>query len=600
MKTFFKSQRAGTISRRSFLKNGMPGSGTVYNFGPDFMHADMGRVRQRQAWHMCSSFGLLVLLLLGSLILAGGSLHAQDDPVAAMIRQRVEKIPIKTGLKVGACRLASPSILPRLYQDRGYRPIWTKPEAVNQLITAIQESYLEGLNPQDYSLAEIRSSTGSASPSTNPFQAADRDLLLTTAFLRLAANFFCGKEDPVTQHPEWNILFTMGGADPLTPIEMELTSQSILQAIDSWKVHHPYYQRLKQALATYRAIRAKGGWEPIPGGGVLKIGMSGPEVAALRRRLAAEDLELSPATDQQSFDAGLQEALRRFQGRYSLKTDGMVGSGTLAALNVPVNDRIDQIRVNLERCRWVLKDLDDTFVLVNIAGFRVAYLKHNQIVWSSKVQVGRPYRDTPVFRSQITYLELNPTWTVPPTILAKDIIPAVKKNPAYLGKKNLKVIDQEGRVINPSAVNWSKYPQQPFPYMLRQDPGTSNSLGLIKIIFPNQYNVYLHDTPHRELFEQEERTFSSGCIRVEHPLELAELLLDNPTRWGIENLRSAVAKGKTQRISLPRPVPVLLMYMTVTVDKNGVVFFKSDPYKRDPALLQGIGRDADIRYATSE
>jgi len=190
MKTFFKSQRAGTISRRSFLKNGMPGSGTVYNFGPDFMHADMGRVRQRQAWHMCSSFGLLVLLLLGSLILAGGSLHAQDDPVAAMIRQRVEKIPIKTGLKVGACRLASPSILPRLYQDRGYRPIWTKPEAVNQLITAIQESYLEGLNPQDYSLAEIRSSTGSASPSTNPSQSADRDLLLTTAFLRLAANFF--------------------------------------------------------------------------------------------------------------------------------------------------------------------------------------------------------------------------------------------------------------------------------------------------------------------------------------------------------------------------------------------------------------------------
>ena len=291
----------------------------------------------------------------------------------------------------------------------------------------------------------------------------------------------------------------------------------------------------------------------------------------------------------------LRQAVIHFQHRHGLKEDGVVGKETLAALNVPVEDRIDQIRVNLERARWVLRDTGNPFVLVDIAGFRVSFNKDNKAIWSCKAQVGQPYRDTPVFRSKITHIELNPAWVVPPTIFKKDILPAVRKDPSYLDKKGLKILNSQGSEVNPKTVNWSLYPARPFPYTLRQNPGARNALGRIKIIFPNPYSVYMHDTPHKELFASEERTFSSGCIRLEKPFELSELLLDDPSRWSPENIMKAAESGKTRILTLPRPVTILLLYVTVEVDKDGIVYFKKDPYNRDSAVLDGLGRDSGIR-----
>jgi len=266
----------------------------------------------------------------------------------------------------------------------------------------------------------------------------------------------------------------------------------------------------------------------------------------------------------------------------------VVGKGTLAALNVPVEGRIDQIRVNLERARWVLHDLPEEFVLVDIAGFNVRYIRNGRIIWDARAVVGRPFRKTPVFKSRITYLEMNPTWTVPPTILRKDVLPAIKQDIGYLQEQNMRVIDYDRNVIDPATIDWQRYSGRDFPYLIRQDPGPRNALGRIKFMFPNEHLVYLHDTPSKSLFERTERAFSSGCIRIEHPFRFAELLLDDPAHWNRDAVIKAIESGETREVSLPRPVTVILLYWTVASEANGDVTFKQDIYERDAAVLAGL------------
>jgi L,D-transpeptidase YcbB len=333
----------------------------------------------------------------------------------------------------------------------------------------------------------------------------------------------------------------------------------------------------------------------VPAGATLKFGVTDDRVPALRKRLSISgDLQGTPIASA-FFDEQLEKAVKHFQRRHRLKVDGAVGANTLEALNIPVEARIDQIRVNLDRARWVLHAIGGKFVLVDIAGFQAYFFKEDGIIWESRVQVGRPYRRTPVFRSDIEYLVFNPTWTVPPGILRKDILPAVKKNPNYLKERNISVIDRQGNIINQDTIDWSQYPKRGFPYMLRQDPGPSNALGLIKIMFPNEHLVYLHDTPSRSLFESENRTFSSGCIRVEKPFELAELLLGNPVKWNQESFNAVIASKKPHTTILPEHIPVLLLYWTVAVDQDGEVHFKKDPYNRDRAVLEGLKEEFKFR-----
>jgi len=541
---------------------------------------------------------LRFILVMGFLLIPISLLAAQDESLEVLLRQRFENTRLDEGLRVGGCDISSLHILPRLYQQRDYRPIWVSKNRIDQLVSIIQETYLDGLNPQDYHLSEIQEllATRVYHEFLGDDQALTLELLLTDAYIRLAHHSSCGKEDPLTYHPQWNFNRTIFGLDPATILSEGLDDPSLTRSIEAWKIDHPYYERLKNALAQYRALRSGGGWERVPDGPTLRSGMSGPRVEALRQRLLVSGDLPSTTTYSPFFDQELEQAVKRFQHRHSLKPDGEVGPGTLKALNVPLEDRIDQIRVNMERARWVLSNLGDRYVLVDIAGYRVFYRKDDKTLWSSRAQVGKPYRDTPVLRSRIDALEINPTWTVPPTILKEDILPAVKADRRYLNKKNLLIIDAQGRQVNSGSVNWSLYPGRPFPYKLRQNPGPSNPLGRIKILFPNKYMVYLHGTPSLELFEKEERALSSGCIRLETPFELAELLLDDPVHWNWESLMRAVQSGKTQRIRLPRPVTILLLYWTVEVDDQGQVYFKQDPYGRDPAVLEGLGRDADIRF----
>lgn len=219
-----------------------------------------------------------------------------------------------------------------------------------------------------------------------------------------------------------------------------------------------------------------------------------------------------------------------------------------------------------------------------------------EIIWSTRAQVGKPYRKTPVFRDRIRYLEVNPTWTVPPTILRNDILPKVAANPVYLQQKDMQVLTHDGRPVDPTTVDWSQYPQKPFPYLLRQNPGPGNALGRIKFMFPNKYAVYLHDTPSRGLFERDQRAFSSGCIRIEHPFQLAEMLLDDP-KWTQASIEDVVASKRTTRINMADPLTVILMYWTVNNAPDGRAVFKRDIYDRDAAVLAGLNKP--FRYRVS-
>ena len=320
-------------------------------------------------------------------------------------------------------------------------------------------------------------------------------------------------------------------------------------------------------------------------------------LAALRERLLVTT-DMQPGTgDPAIFNAALETGVRAFQQRHGLEDDGIVGKTTLAALNVPVEQRIDQIRANLERARWVLHDLPETYILVDIAGFRVTYTRDGEIVWETRAQVGQPFRKTPVFRARMTYLEVNPTWTVPPTILKEDVLPAIKRDPAYLAQKNMQIIDYNGNPVDTASLEWQRYTGRNFPYLIRQGPGPENALGRIKFMFPNKHLVYLHDTPSKSLFGKATRAFSSGCIRIEHPYELAGLLLEGNPNWDKQKVLAAVDSLKTRTISLHQPISVILLYWTVGFTPDGRVAFKQDIYERDPAIVRGL--NAGFRFRSS-
>ena len=312
-----------------------------------------------------------------------------------------------------------------------------------------------------------------------------------------------------------------------------------------------------------------------------------PRVADVATRLAATgDLPANAVrADPARYDEPLKVAVLRFQTRMGLTADGAIGAGTVTALNTPVLARINQLRINLDRARVLMDDLPKRFVIVNIAGFQVYVLDGETVIWRSRVIVGKPFRQTPVFKSAINHLVFNPTWTVPPTILRHDIAPAARKNPAYVTKKGLKVINSAGKVVSPYSVNWSGS----IPYTLRQDGGPTNALGRVKFMFPNPYSVYLHDTPSKTLFDTPMRTLSSGCVRVQNPFELVQILMaaDDPT-WTPEKSQAIVDSMKTTQVDLKTPVPVLLAYWTAWVDNNGLMNFRKDVYDRDAQWLKAL------------
>jgi murein L,D-transpeptidase YcbB/YkuD len=540
----------------------------------------------------CFLSGVVALLALGVSIAA-----AEIDRTQEIIREKVEQQRLFKSLKIGDASVASSIVLPDFYERREFKLAWVKYTSIEDLLRAIRESEADGLDPRDYHLAALERLRRSleTNPTPAPAMLADFDILLTDALVRLSYHLMFGKADPERLDPSWNMSRDINGVEPAVTIQRALDSESLYQAIDRERPKHAYYTQLKSALATYRAIKAAGGWPQILSGPSLKPGMHDERIPTLRRRLSLTgDLAPRSADHSQTFDGALVEAVKTFQRRHGLAADGALGRETLAAMNVPVEERIQQLRVNLERGRWVVHNLESTFIVVNVAGYHSYYIKDGQMLWQGRAQVGRPLRQTPSFKAEMTYLVFNPTWTVPPTILAQDFLPVLKQDPGYVHRKGLKVIDRAGRVVEPWQIDWSRYSVNYSPYSLRQDPGPRNALGRVKFIFPNDHAVFMHDTPNQKLFDRTARAFSSGCIRVENALNLARLLLNDEVQWNRKAIDRVVESGKTRTVSLQERIPVLLLYWTAWVGPDGRVNFGHDLYDRDKFVQKALA--ADFRF----
>jgi len=507
------------------------------------------------------------------------------DSAAELIRVRIENLP--DAPLVDDVHVASERVLELLYRRQSFEPLWKSRDNIEAFVGLVSRAEEQGLLPRDYHAPKLARMIETLNRESGDLRRrVDLDLLLTHSLLRYVYHLRFGKVDPASLDAKWN--FTRQLPDPDVIDRLLAFIDNPRPPLQQIIPQTPDYGRLQEALARYRAIAQSGGWPAVPPGPTLKREMSDPRVGLLRERLRVTGELDAPAGEPNHFDETLKQAVISFQRGHGLQADGAVGAQTLAALNVPVESRIDQLRVNLERTRWVFQDIGDNYVLVNIAGFRVTFVLDGRPVWTTRAVVGRPYRKTPVFRSKITYLVFNPTWTVPPTILREDLLPKLRADPGLLGRQNMTLRDSRDRAVDPGSIDWGSVSFRDFPYAVRQAPGPDNALGQVKFMFPNAYSIYLHDTPSRDLFSKPDRTFSSGCIRVEHAEKLASLLLDDPARWSGEKIAAEIANGKTRTVLLSRPVAVLLLYWTVEIDDEGKPVFLKDIYRRDAAVLAAL------------
>jgi len=516
---------------------------------------------------------------------------AQSPEYREELRIAVERIRYAADAAAGEADLAAGNLVAGFYERRSFLPAWRDDGKIGSLIAVIEDTFADGLEPSDYHLQEItdRYSQLNTGRTLSPAEWAAFELQLTDALISLVYHQRFGKADPLSQHATWNFQGRGEVPDTLEVVEEAIGASSLAESLAARVPRGPYYRSLKAALANYRRIAAEGGWPTIAGGRSLDYGANDERVAPLAARLAITgDLDdPEPYAEVTIVDGQLQDAVRHFQRRHGLETDGIVGPATIRALNEPVEKRMEQLRLTLERARWVLDGLGDNFIVVNIAGFRAYVVANREIVWETRVVVGKTYEQSPVFRDEMQYIVFNPTWTVPYSIATRQMLPEIRANPHWFETRNFEVKDRSGRLIDPSTVDWSTVTRGNFDYIFVQRPGPENALGHVKFIFPNEHSVYLHDTPAKELFGSAERAFSHGCIRVENPMDLAEILLA-PNGWDRKRVDATVAGRKTSTVFLAKPVPILLLYWTANVDPDGVVHFYRDVYQRDPAIARAL------------
>ena len=515
-------------------------------------------------------------------------------PAAAALAQtaanpELERLLRADELVVAGNRILTEETLLEIYEGNGFSLFWENGQNVRELLELVEKAPEHGLDPSDYFVDQVREILNARNGQSSNLNSAESDILLTGSLLRYGYHRRLGKVNASKLDPDINFRReAFRDQPPHITLAQILEAPSMQGFIDMAAPSGPVYQRLQYWLQEYRQLAAAGGWPAVPEGPTLRKEDDDPRVLSIRARLE-ESGELPATADHQStaFDEQLVSAVKLFQQRHALDDDGIVGKQTIMAMNVPIGDRIDQLRTSLERLRWVNQEAADTLVAVNIASFRVFFFEDGELEWTTRAMVGKSYRQTPVFRGDIAYMEFNPTWTIPPGILRNDTLPAIKRDPNYLASKNIRVIDRNGKFVDPATVNWNQY-SKGVPYTLRQDPGPNNALGTVKFIFPNPHFVFLHDTPSRELFDRPERAFSSGCIRVENPMKLAELLMGDPSEFPQKRFEEIVDSRQTQRVNLTEKIPVVILYLTAGLANDGNVMFLKDIYSRDDRVLNAL------------
>lgn len=533
---------------------------------------------------------LTALLLLAALAGCKAKEREPYTPGTAAVVRGVNMADVKAALVTRLDSSKAPSWVTadrwkrvnKLYEAFGNVPLWLEAEGVKErgdaLLKAIEEAPAHALTTGGYPLDSIKAVVNSDNVmKTATAQAlADADVLLTAAYVAYASDMLIGQIDPKTVSQAWNIPARVSEVD--SSLARSLQSPSMTESLAAMAPGDSSYVVLKDAYARYQTLAKTGGWTPIPAGASVKPGgrIAPASLSLLRQRLAVEgvlsDTAQPAATTGAKYSGTLVDAVKLFQERHGLATTGILGKATLKALNVPVEERAQQIASNMERHRWLPRSLGSKYVYVNVPAFRVEAYDSGQKVLEMKVVVGAEYqgRATPVFADSMEFVVFRPYWNVTDNIAAKEIFPAINRDPGYLDRGNYEIYNDHGK------------------RRVRQKPGGANALGLVKFMFPNDFNIYLHDTPSKALFEQADRAASHGCIRLEKPDKLAEWVLG----WDNAKVRDAMENGRDNRtVNLPKKIPVYIVYFT-TYARDGQLYFADDLYGRDDVLEEQVGDSA--------
>ena len=532
------------------------------------------------------------IISLLSIIIITTSGFSQTQTATELVKNKIETGIDAKAISADGIILYAQDILPAFYVANNYSLAWDNEQNRIDLVESLENSFKEGLIPDDYHLEKIKKLFSETKSNANPDKVADLDLLMTDAVLLYATNLIIGKVDQSKIVEGWDVPPNKLPKNDGISLNKALNSNDIAEALNNLKPGNFMYVHMRNGLKRYREIAMKGGWPQVPNGNVLKLNVIDARVLLLRKYLIITgDLSASTNSENDSvFDMNVENAVKQFQFRHNLNEDGVVGKGTLEMINIPIEKRIDELRINMERARWVFHHLPEDFMVVNIAGYNVRRLTDDSIVFYSKVIVGKHFHETPIFKGKLSYIVINPTWTLPYSITIKETLPKLQKNPNYLTEKNMIIMDRTGKEIDPSTINFNTLSKNNFPYTVRQKAGPHNALGQVKFIFPNQYAVYLHDTPVRSLFSREERAFSHGCIRLDKKWELLMNLMDDPEVWNMNKINEIVASGKTTRVNLKSPIEILLLYWTAGADKKNKLYFDKDVYNRDASVLEELNK----------
>ncbi len=472
-------------------------------------------------------------------------------------------------------------ILKEFYLSSGFKSVWQSNKDRKIILKQLLNSEEEGLNPDDYYVHKLQKFEKKYA-SLDDKNRGNYDILLTRSLQKYISHLSNGQLNPRNFYKDWDLKENV--LDINQTIVVMLKSDSLQYKIEQLKPNHIVYKSLKKALKIINSF-PKDDFKAIEITNKIVLNDTNPSLIDIKKRLIYWK-EMKPKDSLSGiYDSITNEAMKKFQIRHGLAADGVIGKGTIAALNFSKRKRKEQILANLERWRWFPKEMGNEYVIVNIPDYKLILVKNNDTMRTHKVIVGRDKRPTPVLSSRLSNVILNPTWTVPPTILREDVIPSISRNRNYLAQTNMKVYDSNGNEV--SANNWKLSNAKGYRYV--QMPGTFNSLGMVKFSFPNRFSIYLHDTNHRDFFGKQKRSLSSGCVRVENPLKLAKYLLADEANWNIEKITETLQNGKTKAIKINNEVSVHILYWTAWSENNSLIF-RDDIYNLDADLYQKLRR----------
>jgi murein L,D-transpeptidase YcbB/YkuD len=412
------------------------------------------------------------------------------------------------------------------------------------------------------------------------------ELAATKTFLKLARHMGSGVLEPRRVDSEIHVF-------PKRRDEMALLAgfagtRSYKKFFDALAPRSSRYSSLMSEKTRLEGIIADGGWgAKVPGGKTLRPGLSSKRVQALQARLSRMGYGNMKATG--AYDETVVGAVKRFQTNHGLNADGVAGPATVSAINTSAAQRLQQVIVNLERLRWLNFDPGSRHIYVNLADYSASLMDNGKATLKTRVVIGKSEKDrTPEFSDSMTHLVVNPTWHVPRSIAGKEYLPIIRKDPGFLKRKNMRMVNSKGKRVNPSKVNLSKYNERNFPFYIKQAPNPGNALGRVKFMFPNQFNIYLHDTPSKSLFNKDRRAFSHGCVRVQKPFELAYALLAPQMKNAKGSFQAWLKTGKERYVNFKAPVPVHLAYHSAWVDDAGNTQFRADVYGRDKKVFRAL------------